>query len=151
MPGLADSKRKWRNIESAAKPVNPGKPARTPVDPVQIGMKESHSHSVSIKSVQYIINNGSKYMKTLLTILFTLPFSITTHAAESARVMLIGTFHFSNPGKDAVKVDDVDIFDEASQHYLQQFAKRLAEFKPTRGLLEFDPAEEELINQRYSD
>lgn len=90
-------------------------------------------------------------MKNLLTAILTLMLSITTHANEPAQVMLIGTFHFSNPGKDAVKVDDVDIFDEASQQYLQQFAERLAEFKPTRVLLEFDPADEELINQRYTD
>jgi len=90
-------------------------------------------------------------MKTLIATILTLLFSITAHAAEPAQVMLIGTFHFSNPGKDSVKVDDVDIFDEVSQNYLQQLSKQLAEFKPTRVLLEYDPENEELINQRYKD
>lgn len=90
-------------------------------------------------------------MKKILTTLITLLFAITTHATEPAQVMLIGTFHFSNPGRDSVKVDDVDVFDEASQQYLQQFARRLAEFKPTRVLLEYNPEDEELINQRYTD
>ncbi len=90
-------------------------------------------------------------MKKILTTLLTLLFAITAHAAEPAQVMLIGTFHFSNPGLDTVKVDDVDVLDEVSQQYLQQFAERLAEFKPTRVLLEYNPANEELINQRYTD
>ena len=90
-------------------------------------------------------------MKKTIPLLLTLLFAITTHATEPAQVMLIGTFHFNNPGKDTVKVEDVDISDEASQLYLQQFAKRLAEFRPTHVLLEYDPSNEELINQRYTD
>lgn len=90
-------------------------------------------------------------MKSLLTIILTLVFTITAHATEPAKVMLIGTFHFKNPGLDTVKVKDIDIFDETSQLYLQQFAKQLAEFKPTLILLEFNPANDELINQRYVD
>jgi hypothetical protein len=89
-------------------------------------------------------------MKSSLTIILTLLFTITAHAAEPAKVMLIGTFHFKNPGLDTVKVKDIDIFDETSQLYLQQFAKQLAAFKPTRILLEYNPENEELINQRYA-
>ena len=90
-------------------------------------------------------------MKKIPSALCILLFTITAHATEPAKVMLVGAFHFSNPGKDVVKVDDVDVMDEASQQFLQQFAERLAGFKPTRVLLEYDPENEELINQRYSD
>ena len=90
-------------------------------------------------------------MKKTLAALFTLFFIITAHATEPAKVMMIGTFHFNDPGKDVVKVEDVDVLDEASQQFLQQFAEQLAGFKPTRVLLEYNPENEELINQRYSD
>ena len=43
--------------------------------------------------------------------------------------MLIGTFQFQNPSKNIIKMEDIDIFGEAAQHYLQQFAKRLAVHK----------------------
>jgi len=88
--------------------------------------------------------------KTLFAILM-LVFNLTGHANEPAQVMLIGTFHFSNPGKDVVKVSDVNIFDEDSQQYLQAFAQRLAAFRPTRVLLEYNPENEALINKRYHD
>ena len=51
-------------------------------------------------------------------------------------MMLIGTFHFKDPGKDSVKVEDIDIFAEESQQYIEAFSKSLAAFKPTRILLE---------------
>lgn len=89
----------------------------------------------------------NKILIAILSLLFNWPLM----AAEPARVMLIGTFHFANPGKDAVKVDDVDIFTDEAQAYLQAFTKRLAAFKPTHVLLEYDPENEALINQRYKE
>jgi hypothetical protein len=90
-------------------------------------------------------------MKKSLFTLLTLLFSLTANAGEPAQVMLIGTFHFANPGKDVVKVSDIDVFDEESQQYLKEFSQRLAAFRPTRVLLEYNPENEELINQRYRD
>lgn len=84
----------------------------------------------------------------LLTVLCPVAY---VSASEPAQVMLIGTFHFSNPGQDTVKVKDVNIFDEESQLYLQAFSQRLAAYKPTRVLLEYNPENEELMNQRYRD
>jgi hypothetical protein len=72
-------------------------------------------------------------------------------ADEPAQIMLIGTFHFSNPGRDTVKVGDFDVLSTESQAWLQAFAQRLADFKPTQVLLEYNPDNEELMNQRYAD
>ena len=90
-------------------------------------------------------------MKKILFTLLTLVFSLTGHSSEPAQVMLIGTFHFSNPGKDVVKVSDINIFAEESQQYLQAFTQRLVAFRPTRVLLEYNPENEALLNQRYRD
>jgi len=89
--------------------------------------------------------------KKTLTVLFLSVFSVLAYAAEPAQVMLIGTFHFKDPGKDTVKVADINVFTEESQQYLDELSKRLAEFKPTRVLLEYSPENEELLNQRYDD
>ncbi|MFT5138414.1 MAG: hypothetical protein ACI9H8_001656 [Lysobacterales bacterium] len=37
----------------------------------------------------------------------------TANATDPASVMLFGTFHFQNTGKDLVKTKDMDIFAEA--------------------------------------
>jgi len=90
-------------------------------------------------------------MTKTLTLLLTSLFSVFSYAGEPAQVMLIGTFHFKNPGKDVVKVSDINVLTEDSQQFLEEFSKRLAAFKPTKILLEYSPENEELLNQRYAD
>ena len=72
-------------------------------------------------------------------------------AEKPAQVMLFGTFHFQDAGLDVVKSEDVNVMAEAPQLYLQELAERLAAWGPTEVLLEYDPAEDEMINQRYQD
>jgi len=90
-------------------------------------------------------------MSRLLTAVLSLFISWQLQADEPAQVMLIGVFHFSNPGKDVVKVKTFDVLSDESQAYLQAFAERLSAFKPTKVLLEYNPDNEALMNQRYAD
>ena len=69
-----------------------------------------------------------------------------------AEVMMIGTFHFSNPGHDMVKAKQLDVMDTKSQNYLDAFTGKIAaEFRPTLVLLEYDPENDALIQERYKD
>lgn len=65
------------------------------------------------------------------------------------QVMLMGTFHFENPGLDVVKTDVIDVMSKTSQQYLQGLAERISAFKPQVVMLEFDPDETAAINQEY--
>jgi len=70
--------------------------------------------------------------------------------AAQVEVMMIGTFHFSNPGKDMVKMKQLDVMDAKSQDYLDAFTARLAaEFKPTLVLLEYGPENDAILQERY--
>lgn len=65
-----------------------------------------------------------------------------------AEVMLFGVFHFSNPGRDVVRVDQVDVSTPSNQTYLASLAQRICDFKPTAILVERDRAlEPELRSQ----
>jgi hypothetical protein len=68
-----------------------------------------------------------------------------------AKVMLLGLFHFDNPGLDAVKYTPRDVMQPAEQAYLEGLSQRLARFAPTRVLLEYPAKSDALINQRYAD
>lgn len=72
-------------------------------------------------------------------------------SSAPARVMLIGVWHFDNPGLDAVKFKAVDVMTPTEQAYLKGLAQRIAGFRPTRILLEYPPASDALMNQRYQD
>jgi hypothetical protein len=56
-------------------------------------------------------------------------------AADTARtqVMPVGTYHFSNPGKDIHNVKAIDVLTAERQRELGKVIAALAKFAPTRG------------------
>ena len=74
-----------------------------------------------------------------------------TSNLPAARVMLLGTFHFDNPGLDAVKYTPIDVMQPEQQAYVVALSERLARFAPTKVLLEYTDDVDEKINQRYRD
>ncbi|MDR6990708.1 DUF5694 domain-containing protein [Luteimonas sp. 3794] len=71
-------------------------------------------------------------------------------ASERAKVMLIGVFHFANPGLDVVKSDVIDVTTEENQAYLSGLATRLAAFSPTDVLVECLPREQAEHDAAYA-
>ena len=88
-------------------------------------------------------------MKRILLCLTLAISSLPASAEEPARVMFFGTFHFKDAGLDLAKVEDFNVMHEAPQAYLEDLAGQLASFRPTHVLLEFNPASEDVINERY--
>ena len=86
---------------------------------------------------------------TLLSI-SCLAFSATPNAAP-ARVMLVGVFHFANPGRDIVKSRVINVMSKENQVYLDGLAKRLVGFRPTGVLAECTPSEQGAYDQRFKD
>lgn len=75
-----------------------------------------------------------------------------TAAAEReppAQVMLFGVFHFANPGLDVVKTDTIDVMTAENQAYLEALAEQIGKFDPTVVLLEFDPARNAEMQERF--
>jgi hypothetical protein len=74
----------------------------------------------------------------------------TAEPATPAQVMLLGLFHFDNPGLDAVRYEPLDVMQPQAQAYLVELSERLARFAPTRVLLEYPDKSDDVVNQRYS-
>ena len=72
-------------------------------------------------------------------------------AKTPAKVMLLGLYHFDNPGLVAVKYTPRDVMQPDEQKYLAGLSERLARFAPTRVLLEYPSARDAVFNQRYTD
>lgn len=66
-----------------------------------------------------------------------------------AQVMLMGTFHFSNPSLDLVKSEVMNVMSPESQSYLENITEQISQFKPTAIMLEFNPDNTDKINQQY--
>jgi hypothetical protein len=68
--------------------------------------------------------------------------------AEKGQVMIMGTFHFANPGLDTVKTDQMNVMTPENQAYLDGFARRVADFSPTHILIECRPKDTAAYNER---
>lgn len=69
-------------------------------------------------------------------------------AAEApARVMIVGTYHMANPGRDLHNVEAVDVLADERQAELERIATALAAFRPTLVAVEW-PAD--VTDERYA-
>ncbi|WAT18591.1 DUF5694 domain-containing protein [Aurantiacibacter sp. MUD11] len=67
-------------------------------------------------------------------------------AGEDApvEVMVLGVYHFANPGLDVINIEVDDVLVPQRQQELQAISDALAEWRPTRILLEAQPDTEDL-------
>ncbi|MEM9757979.1 MAG: DUF5694 domain-containing protein [Pseudomonadota bacterium] len=65
-------------------------------------------------------------------------------------ILVLGVFHFANPGKDVVKTKQIDVMTAENQSYLDQLANRLCEFRPTKVLVELTQEKEEEFNDQFA-
>ncbi|QOC24066.1 hypothetical protein IC757_08180 [Wenzhouxiangella sp. AB-CW3] len=68
---------------------------------------------------------------------------------EPAEVLVLGTFHFHNPGLDAVQFEVPDPLGEKRQAEIAAVVDALADFRPTRVAVEHVPDDEDKLIQRY--
>lgn len=59
--------------------------------------------------------------------------------AEPVRVLVLGTYHFSNPGLDVVKTEVADVLSEGKQAEILQVVEALSRFRPTKVAVEHVP------------
>ncbi len=65
-------------------------------------------------------------------------------------VLLIGTFHYNNPGKDVAKTKSFDILSEQSQSELKKISKKIKEYNPTKIFVEWPYDEQVELDSLYN-
>jgi len=78
---------------------------------------------------------------------------VPTQAADTAKpaLLILGTPHFSNPGRDTVNVRVPDVMTPERQREIEAIVDRLAAFRPTRVAVEWPADEQARLDQRYAD
>jgi hypothetical protein len=82
---------------------------------------------------------------TFSTILLSLVLGIASAAAqaptqaEPAHVLILGTYHFANPGLDVVQIEVDDVLSDRRQAEIQELIDALAAFAPTKIAVEQMP------------
>ena len=71
--------------------------------------------------------------------------------AAPVQVMVVGTYHFDNPGKDLNNPKADDVLKPQRQKELEALATALAAFKPTKIMVERRAKTPDLIDPRYAE
>lgn len=67
-----------------------------------------------------------------------------------AEVMLLGTFHFANPGQDAFNIEADDVLGEARQREIVALAEHLAAWQPDLVIVEARRSQQETLDETYA-
>jgi hypothetical protein len=89
----------------------------------------------------------NKFYKRLLFTLSLVFATLVIHAQTQA--LLIGTFHFNNPGGDVVKVNSFDIMSAAAQTELENISDKIAKFHPDKVFVEWDYKDQKGLDSLY--
>jgi len=91
-------------------------------------------------------------MKTILHFFILTVFSLLLFSDASAQqqeVLLIGTFHFNNPGFDGVKTNKFDVLAKQPQTELDALAGKIAKFNPDRFFVEWKFNQQNALDSLY--
>ena len=96
---------------------------------------------------------SNRLKRLALSLCFALPMHLCAAEAppERAVVMMMGVFHFGNPGLDMVKSGVIDVMTKENQAYLDGLAERLAAFRPTDVLVECPAADQAKFDRKFDD
>jgi len=70
--------------------------------------------------------------------------------SEQTPIMLLGMYHFNNPGKDSYNTEVDDYWSDKRQKEIKEVVHLLEEYKPTKILVELSPKEQSKIDSLYS-
>ena len=78
--------------------------------------------------------------KRLLIACILFSVSISAQPPQKTKVLLLGTFHFDNPGLDVAKFENANVLTEKRQQEILEVVKLLKDFKPDQIFIEASPS-----------
>jgi len=92
-------------------------------------------------------------MKTLAVLALILPATVPAAAQAQDRpaLLIVGTPHFGNPGRDIVNTRIADVTTPERQLEIEAIVEGLAAFRPTRVAVEWPVGAQARLDQRYAD
>ncbi|RPD49634.1 hypothetical protein DNI29_02205 [Hymenobacter sediminis] len=90
-------------------------------------------------------------MRFTILFLLALLLAATSQAqTKPADLLLIGTFHFDNPGLDVSKINTMDVQAPKVQAELETMATRIAAFQPDKVFVEWEAADQKGLDDLYA-
>lgn len=92
--------------------------------------------------------------KKIALLILASQFIVAQTQKQITEILVIGTYHFNNPGLDVAQIKVLDIMSEKSQNQLTEIATAIAKFKPTKIFTEWqlkDQLELDTLYNKYQE
>ncbi len=88
--------------------------------------------------------------KLIFTVIFlSLIAHCNSQTKQKTEILLIGTFHFNNPGADVAQFKTFDVLKDETQNELEEISQKIAAFNPTKIFVEWNYKEQEELDSLY--
>lgn len=89
--------------------------------------------------------------RPLVTFIALFTFASAVLAQERPALLVLGSAHFGNPGRDAVNIEVEDVLSATRQRQIEEVVQQLAAFGPTRIALEYPSRNQAQLDRNYAD
>ncbi|TPG41830.1 DUF5694 domain-containing protein [Flavobacterium pectinovorum] len=84
----------------------------------------------------------------LLSLIFA--FNFINAQPKKKQILLLGSFHFENPGLDVAKVNTFNVMSDKSQKELENIANKIKKFGPDKIFIEWNYEKQDKIDKFYA-
>ncbi|MBW1656615.1 DUF5694 domain-containing protein [Flavobacterium quisquiliarum] len=89
-------------------------------------------------------------MQKIILLLAIITLNLTSAQTKKKQILLIGTFHYANPGLDVAQVKSFDILSEKSQKELEIMTDKIKKFGPDKIFVEWEFSKQADLNKFYN-
>jgi hypothetical protein len=89
-------------------------------------------------------------MQKIILLLALITFNIASSQTKKKQILLVGTFHYANPGLDVAKLNSFNIMSEKSQKELEIMSDKIKKFGPDKIFVEWEFNEQADLDKLYN-
>lgn len=88
--------------------------------------------------------------KIALLLFFIITFNSISAQSKKKQILLIGTFHFENPGLDVAKINTFNVMSDKSQKELENITNKIKQFGPDKIFVEWNYEKQDRLDKFYA-
>jgi len=88
--------------------------------------------------------------KIALLLVLTIVFNAVSAQSKKKQILLLGTFHFENPGLDVAKVNTFNVMSDKSQKELENITNKIKKFGPDKIFIEWNYQKQDNLDKFYN-
>ena len=96
------------------------------------------------------MNLKTKIMQKIILLLALITFNVASSQTKKKQILLVGTFHYANPGLDVAKLNNFNIMSEKSQKELEIMSDKIKKFGPDKIFVEWEFSKQADLDKFYN-